>query len=831
MRSAPLPADGSTAKEAALDAKARTSEGGAPPVRQAVIRSVLVGGPLVAVAWLGPLRAAHPIALALQLTVLFLVVAWWAELTLGRAAPARTPIDAPLLAYVAAAVVATAFSVDPRISLDRTLWLAALVFIYFFIGQRMRSGWGSGPFVFALLAVGALFIAQALAAIVDWHLGWLEVRTPVYPLLLRSYRLGGVAENPNFLAGLLALLLPFLIVRLIGARSAWGKAWWAVYLAALVVVLFYTRSRGGWLASAVGVTACLGWLVYRRAGLPRLGGLGAWWRRSRSLWLPAAAYVALFAALYLLTWAMTPPSGRLTRGEFTSGRTLRWEIALDQFAERPLVGSGPGTFSRLFTDLAPDTHANVSMHAHNLALDELMQAGLLGGLALAAALTITLVVCVRGLLRCRSGDARAPGMDEATLIAATAALGGWLAHCLVDVTTWLPVIAISVTAVVAMAMHASGAIRRGGTLPRWAALALMVPLALVPLLVRHNQGRVALQEAFVAGLGDRWVEAAAATDRALAADPGLGLHWGQSAFAWAMAADQTDDDALLDLARERYLEALEREPAYVPNYLNAALLLDEAGESDRAGALLEEAAQHARTWALPHLLLGEHRAARGDTAGATEAFWTAFDAEIHASEMVACVRSDACRQASLAYQDPDADLPSYQAERQARRLLADGRPEEALAQLDGLSLGEVTGWTWMARARAHALVGDLALARYEAHAVTALGLPGRQATAPDAALALAALHLAEGSPEEAVAVLETAVLPDASQTSATYAYRVYGRLPLPGLLLPRLELLQQTASHLAVYRELEDLYAEAARDEDASWARGRADMLESALGG
>jgi O-antigen ligase len=787
------------------------------PAARTIARALAVALPLILLDALGVARLTDPIAPALQLAALVLFALWWTGLVRGGTGPATSPLVL-LLGYLAVVALAAAFSVSPRLSLDRLLWTSALVLFLFLCSDRMCRGWGTGPFVAGLALLGAYYLALSLAEVARWHLGWAAVRVPGYPLFPRSYRLGGVAENVNFLAGMLALLLPFAIVRLAGARSLLRRAGWGLYLAALVTVTFFTRSRGGWMASAVGAALTVGWLVYRRAGLPWATGWWPWWRASRRLWMVAAAYAGLFAGLYLLTWAITPPAGRLVRGDFTTGRTELWRTALAAFAERPLLGTGPGTYTFVRTDMSPDSRLGVSMHAHNLALEVLSQEGLLGALALAVALVVGARACLRALWR------SLPAIDEPVLLAAVAALAGWLAHSLVDVTAWLPVIALSVTLIAALALYAAGEVRPGRPLPRGAMAGLLVPLALVPLLLHQNRGRAALQDALLAGRRGDWVQAAPAADRALAADPGLALYWGQSALAWGMAAEETGDPAYRERSLARYREALEREPAYVPNLLNAAVLLAGAGEGARAEALLEEAARHSRTWALPHLLLAEHRAARGDEEGAAAAYRAAFQSELDAPEMVACRRSPACRQAALAYEDPDE-----MAHHAARTWLAQGRPEEALALLDPAPFAEADARAWIYRLHAHSLTGDLVHARYEARMVETLDLLGRPTYAADAGLALAAYHLAEGRPGDAIAALEEALRPVGSPTSLAYAYRAYGRLPLPALLLPSVELLQSTPSHLEAYRVLARLYAESGRSEDARWASARAEALAAAL--
>jgi tetratricopeptide (TPR) repeat protein len=386
---------------------------------------------------------------------------------------------------------------------------------------------------------------------------------------------------------------------------------------------------------------------------------------------------------------------------------------------------------------------------------------------------------------------------------------------------------------VAIGLFAAGALQRENRpMLRWTMGVLLVVPALAFVLVRYEMGRAALQQAIDHTIQGNWSAGAQAMDEAVAADPEFVFYYGQHGYAYSVLAAPVggpEDESALRRALQSYACSLQVEPPYMPNLLNAAALLEQAGQPQQARQVLEQAVDlpQAHYWALPHLLLADHYLAQGRTEAAEALFMKAFASEPHAPEMAACQRSAACRAAAVRAA-PEA-APTQQAHRRARELLEQGEPEQALAVLETIPLSRVEPLPWFDRANAHLALGQLDRARYALRVGDTLWKSNQytSSTAAYATLSRAALLLAEGKRTQAIRALERGVL--LQMLADGYSHAIFDRMRLPGKLQPRLDMLQRTADDLAIYRLLVQLYTEQGEPEMARWAQMRANVLAALL--
>ena len=797
------------------------------PRRLGALRAVGLGVILFVYTWLGPLRDFPPFVLYVQGTIMLALCGWWGWKVVRRERLARSPLALPLVALLGSTAISTFFSVDPRLSAPGLLGTLTLVLFFFVICDLLLAGWSPETFVDALLLLVALVLGQALWATVDWYWSWWQIRVPEYPPFLVPLRLYGVADHPNLLAALTNLALPFAIVRLalaprLGARLAYG-----LWLVVDDVVLFFTRSRGGWVAASVVIAITVGWLLFRD-GLPRRTHIGSWLRRSWRIWATMFAYLALFAALLVLTTHTSPSMYSTNGGSLTTigGRTEFWGIAWSNFLAHPPAGSGPLTYGRTYVNSYPAVRMFVAPHAHSIYLNVLTENGLIGILAFGWIFAVGAQILARawrfplipGKLRL---DRHHP-----LLPCVSAALGGYLVHGIADVPGMLPTTALLIVMLSALGLQTVDALGKGsGRLSRRSVVAFAVPLALGIVLVRQTVGQQAMLQGILHGLNGDWQEATRALDAAIAADPAFAFYYAQRGYAYGVLADPSasdDEQTGLGQALGSYAIALRTGPEHVPDLLNAAELLERTGATEQADQMLAAALSHGVDWALPALLLGNRYAAEGKAAEAETFFATAFSREPRAREMAACRHSYSCRKAALRI--PVETTISTQVHNDALALLAQGRPQEALDALRAVPTSDVDPSLWLDRAEAHLALGQLAQVRYELRVAETVGvMPSARA-----ALTRAALHVALGQTKEAISALEVVTRPQIRDSA--YSQVVFRRIGLPGPLLPRLAMLQRTSEDLAVYRELARLYAEEGRASDAAWAREQADVLAGLLG-
>jgi O-antigen ligase len=196
-------------------------------------------------------------------------------------------------------------------------------------------------------------------------------------------RASGPFGIPNSLAGLLLLVLPPAGALAFRRHApATVRIWWIWVVAVLALGLVLTLSRGAWLSLMVAL------------GLwPLCNGGWSWTRR---LALAVAALGLAAAAVVAVTALLPAARGRVEQfvrdgGEVT--RPILWRGAWELFQERPLTGTGAGSFNTAFERHRPAGFRDEPRWAHNEYLNTLSDYGALGAGCL--------VVALGGLVRAR----------------------------------------------------------------------------------------------------------------------------------------------------------------------------------------------------------------------------------------------------------------------------------------------------------------------------------------------------------------------------------------------------------------------------------------------
>jgi O-antigen ligase/tetratricopeptide (TPR) repeat protein len=805
--------------------------------------------------WLDYRRYIPPFALLIEASVLLLLVFWAIWKLLRRSALPRSPLAWPLIAFLGATTLSTIFSIDPRRSFDELLVTMTLVLMFFLVCDILLAGWRSRAIVNSLLWAATITLVASLWATGGYFWEWWVNRTSDYPLLLIQFRLLYVFDHANVLAALINLALPFAILRLSYSRTLLPRIFWVVWLLGFVVVLFFTRSRGGLVAAGGATTITVGWLIVRYGGVPWREGWQAWSRRTWPVWTTALVYAGMVLLLLrgpdmvsgILASSQPGDAPAVERSEFTSsggatvesavgGRMEIWSVAWHNFLAHPLLGSGPATYGYRFVEEMHIVRTWLSGHAHNLYIHILGNQGIVGIATFAWVVLAGLYVFVRRLWHLLPDRMGMP-VDEdenddepqVVLVGVCAALAGFLTHSLVDVVGSMPTNNLLVVLLAALGLHAAGALERPATLlSRWTALVLVVPLALGGVLLSYNRAQEAMFEGIAATLNHDWARAAQAMDLAVDADPQFVFYYGQRGYAYSYLAGPVvgeGDPQARSRALASYAVSLRHEPPYIPHLLNAAALYEQAGMSQQATRLLEHAVAlpQAQRWALPGLLLAERYAEQGNSADATNLFATAFRREASAPGMAACRRSAACRAAAQEH-TPRA---VRQAHAEVQQLLVEGDPQQALERLQAIPETSADPLPWLDRAEAHIALGETSAAVYALNVADTL----RKKTVSieiDTIFARvsAQRYLAEGQVAQAISALEREAYP---QIDLAYGYSLFHRLELPGSLHPQVAILQHTDEGVRLYALLADLYEQQGRDEEAAWARGYASALATLL--
>jgi len=231
------------------------------------------------------------------------------------------------------------------------------------------------------------------------------------------------------------------ITRLIALLDELGFSSWLL-LTALVTIgtaLVLSASRGGLISAVVGIIA-LGLCMKRT--------------RQRRLWWGFALGILVAAiGLFSVSGEGTRERSDNLAGDL-EGRLAIYGLTVEQILERPLLGSGPGSFRGTFYAARDASFGSTTItvkRAHNSYLEVALEAGLPAFALLLFALGGLVVTCAQGVFRRRS-DLLFPSLG----LAASLLIG---LHALVDFSLQIPAISVTYAVILGIAVAQSRSLR------------------------------------------------------------------------------------------------------------------------------------------------------------------------------------------------------------------------------------------------------------------------------------------------------------------------------------------------------------------------------------
>jgi O-antigen ligase len=302
-----------------------------------------------------------------------------AGVTLRAGEPLRwTALDAPVLAFLAIAVVSTAFGVNPRLSaLPNRTRGEGLLDYFIYLPMALAAARLSQPEVQEILAVllgaGGLIGAVAIGQYYGLDVTpWIGSRGLYYGL--RSW---GTLANPDFMGGYAALVLPIGIAMAAGAVTQ--RRWWGYAAAATLLygALLGSQARSAWLATAVAGAILLWRPAWTTQGRRRLAMLGL-----------AFAAVTIVMTITQPSVALGERAGTalsLSRDSSLRGVFWIWQHIIPMIGQRPVFGWGFSAVPAHLPGLGTPGYYRVFGHspvfidvAHNDFLQVAVNMGLLG---------------------------------------------------------------------------------------------------------------------------------------------------------------------------------------------------------------------------------------------------------------------------------------------------------------------------------------------------------------------------------------------------------------------------------------------------------------------
>jgi len=288
---------------------------------------------------------------------------------------------------------------EPFFSSRITWALAAFVAVNYL--SVFTAVWRSGAlivanelgktFVFYFCLINLITNSRALGRFLWVYvlgIGWLAASSlwafgahPYYAQgIQRATSLGVVSEvtwgDPNATASNLALAIPFLVVLLNATRSFLGRTILVGLLAVYVVCIVLTGSRMGLVVTVLVFSVMVLQSSKRLLLVPALFGfLSLAW-----VFIPAE-YQERYQTLLNIRETARGHNITSSEGESAHGRVIGFEVAMQMFVDRPILGVGAGDFAAAWwaKDLPYSYHGEKGWHQpHNLPGQLLAELGLLG---------------------------------------------------------------------------------------------------------------------------------------------------------------------------------------------------------------------------------------------------------------------------------------------------------------------------------------------------------------------------------------------------------------------------------------------------------------------
>lgn len=356
--------------------------------------------------------------------------------------PVTEPVALVIAAYLAWAAVATATSIDRRVSLPYWVGTVAVCILAFWAIPRMIPRREDREFILAVL--GGLGMIVAASVYVLSPLGAISIfgrRVSDYQLI--DLTVGGHGTGVHFgkSAGLFlaplepSVLMVVAVLALLGLTSMLtGRALWASRAAIVFVVpaILITLDRSAWLAAlmATGVFAVLP--TARRSAAVLAGILCLVF--TLSFFSVVANVVGANAIATACTTGCTqaaPGTGGdeapLRGGTGLSGREFLWAASVRAIALRPIFGYGPGNnVPAIDTYLSGDGLHFKGLTSHDTWLRTAVEQGIPGLLLLLGVLAVSAWTFLRGPREPRQAGERRTGIPDPTRVTFAVAVVGLL---------------------------------------------------------------------------------------------------------------------------------------------------------------------------------------------------------------------------------------------------------------------------------------------------------------------------------------------------------------------------------------------------------------------
>lgn len=294
---------------------------------------------------------------AAQALLALTAILWLALMVAGRERVEVPSMFWPLAAYAGATLVASLFSIDPRVSFWDSRQLA--LFLIVPIAYRLLRGERSLKAVDVIITIGAV---HAVYGIVQYGILNLD-DTP-----LVSQRIQGLLSHYMTYSGLIMLVACTAAARVMFRRE--DRLWAALIMPALIVALALTLSRNAWVGACAGIGVLFLLRDFRLLGLlPVAVGL--------FIALAPAPLTERFYAMFSVEDLVTDTETSSATVQSNRDRVAMIRSGLRIIKDHPVTGVGPDMLIQVYPHYRdPQAIRQLNPHLHNVPLQIAAERGL-----------------------------------------------------------------------------------------------------------------------------------------------------------------------------------------------------------------------------------------------------------------------------------------------------------------------------------------------------------------------------------------------------------------------------------------------------------------------
>jgi len=253
----------------------------------------------------------------------------------------RTPLNLPVLAFMAICALSLLWSNSPMVSLlELPLFLAGPI-LYFIVVNNIRDEHQINRILTTLLIISSLL---GIYGIFQYN----GIDFSFWKANVGRNQVFGLFGNVNYFAEYMIVPLPLAISLFFATRNRTHKILLLVGILAMGGSLILTFTRGSYLAIGISSTFMFFlYLVSRGKGFIK---------EHKKIFIIILAFIILVTFLFAISNPLNKPGtviskikGRISITQFTKSSSLKRRIAIWEFTgmmikDRPILGSGLGTF-------------------------------------------------------------------------------------------------------------------------------------------------------------------------------------------------------------------------------------------------------------------------------------------------------------------------------------------------------------------------------------------------------------------------------------------------------------------------------------------------------